>query len=137
MAKFKTGQSGNPSGRPKGILDRRTELRKQLGEHSQAVIKRVVDACLIDGDMTACKIIVDRIVSQLKPKAEPVTFEIDTSQPLTQQAASVLQAVAAGELDPMTGKAIIDTIAGLSRVTEIDELTTRLNKLEEATNENR
>lgn len=136
MAKFKPGQSGNPKGRPKGSKDRRTDLRKKLGEHSGEVIQRVVDACLVDGDMMACRTIVDRIVSPLRPKTEPVAFELDSGQPLTQQAAQVLDAVSEGDLDPVTGKALIDSIAGLARVTEIDELTKRLEALEAANNGN-
>ncbi len=135
MAKFKPGQSGNPAGRPKGSKDRRTDLRKQLGEHSQAVIDKVVSACLDDGDMMACRTIVDRIVSPLRPKTEPVAFELDKDAPLTQQAAQVLGAVSEGVIDPTTGKALIDGIAGLARVTEIDELSKRLDALEAATNE--
>ena len=49
---------------------------------------------------------------------------------LTQQAQSVLAAVADGELDPITGKALIDSLSSMARITEIDEITRRLDQLE-------
>lgn len=137
MARFKKGQSGNPAGRPKGCRDSRTDLRKKLAGQSQAVMQRVVDACLIDGDMQACRIIADRILSPLKSKADNVEFQLDSTATLTKQAAQVLAAVAEGEIDPVTGKALMDSIAGLARITEIDELSSRLTKLEEASNESK
>lgn len=95
----------------------------------------MVDACLIDGDMQACRIIADRILSPLKSKADTVEFKLDGTTTLTRQAAQVLAAVAEGVIDPITGKALMDSIAGLARLTEIDELSSRLTKLEEASNE--
>ena len=31
---FQSGQSGNPSGRPKGIIDKRAKLREKLESHA-------------------------------------------------------------------------------------------------------
>jgi hypothetical protein len=40
---FKRGRSGNPNGRPKGIVDRRTALRELLAPHAQALIEKTVE----------------------------------------------------------------------------------------------
>ena len=53
---------------------------------------------------------------------------------LTAQGRAVLLAVAAGELAPSQGAALLGAIGTLARVTEIDELDARLTKLEEKQN---
>ena len=63
---FKPGRSGNPNGRPKGVLNFKTELREELGEiiafregnheinisKQRALIKRIV-ASALEGDSRA------------------------------------------------------------------------------------
>lgn len=50
--------------------------------------------------------------------------------PWTAQGRAVLSAVAAGELAPGQGAALLGAIGTLARVTEIDDLTARIEKLE-------
>jgi len=53
---------------------------------------------------------------------------------LTQQGRAVLACVAAGELAPGQGAALVSAIGTLARVAEIDELAKRIDKLEEKQN---
>jgi len=52
MAKFTKGKSGNPAGRPKGIVDKRTALNYLLMPHAENLIKKVVELAL-RGDVRA------------------------------------------------------------------------------------
>lgn len=57
-------------------------------------------------------------------------FELDANAPLTQQARQILQAVSAGDIDPITGKLLIDSISAFAGLREVDELAQRLDALE-------
>ncbi|SVE23951.1 uncharacterized protein METZ01_LOCUS476805, partial [marine metagenome] len=58
---FQLGQSGNPRGRPKGIIDKRTRYRIAFEEHSEALIASVIKNAL-EGDTVAQKMCLDRLV---------------------------------------------------------------------------
>ena len=62
---FQKGQSGNPSGRPKGTKDKRTELRELLQPHAPALIEKAVEMAL-EGDTTALKMCLDRIIPAMR-----------------------------------------------------------------------
>jgi len=67
--KFKPGQSGNPSGRPKGSVSIRTEVRKLLQEAAKegtadtvakALATRLIKQAF-DGDMKAMQMVIEHI----------------------------------------------------------------------------
>lgn len=62
---FEKGQSGNPSGRPKGAKDKRTELRELLQPHAPALVEKAVQLALM-GDTTALKMCLDRIIPAMR-----------------------------------------------------------------------
>lgn len=123
--RFIKGQSGNPSGRPK----KADELRQLLEGDATAVAEKVLKTAAA-GDMTAARLVLERIVPAIKPTSEPVTFDLHGDS-LTEQAQSVLAAVADGVLPPDQGKALIDAIGSLVKVIDTDEVTRRLAALEE------
>lgn len=125
---FKAGESGNPTGRPKGRPDARTRWRKAIEKDGEKLVKKAVELALA-GDTQALKLCIDRAIPAYRPAAEPVQFEL-TGETLTERANSVLTAVAAGQLDPQTGKGLIDAIGSLVKVTEIDDISRRLAELE-------
>ena len=125
---FKKGQSGNPTGRPRGRPDKRAQWRKELEKHGNDLVAKAV-ALALDGDSQALKLCLDRAIPAYRPAAEPVKFTME-GDTLTDKAHSILTAVAAGDLDPITGKALIDAVGSLVKVSEIDEISRRLDELE-------
>jgi len=125
---FKKGQSGNPSGRPKGRPDRRAQWRQALEKHGDDLVAKVVELALA-GDSQALKLCIDRAIPAYRPAAEPVRFEM-AGDTLTAKAESILSAVSRGEIDPQTGRALIDAIGSLVKVHEVDDIVRRLNDLE-------
>ncbi|WP_030071022.1 DUF5681 domain-containing protein [Halomonas alkaliantarctica] len=125
---FKPGKSGNPKGRPAGRPDKRAQWRKELEKHGSDLVAKAVELALA-GDSQALKLCIDRAIPAYRPTAEPVSFTMQ-GDTLTERANSILTAVATGELDPQTGKALIDAIGSLVKVTEIDEISRRLDELE-------
>ena len=63
---FQSGLSGNPAGRPKGIADKRTELRALLEPHAKDIFAKLVELAKA-GDPTALKLCVERLLPKVKP----------------------------------------------------------------------
>ncbi len=130
MAKFKKGRSGNPKGRPKGIPDKRTALRAMLEPHGSALVSKAVQLAL-DGDTTALRLCLERIIPPVKSRDQPVTLG-KLGDTLTDQARAVTEAAAAGQVTPSEAAALIQALSGQARIMEIDELERRVTQLEKA-----
>ena len=69
MAKYLPGQSGNPSDRPKGTGSV-AKLREAIQEEMPEIIDTVVSAAKA-GDISAAKILIDKVIPTLKPVNSP------------------------------------------------------------------
>jgi hypothetical protein len=115
------GVSGNPKGRAKGSTNRKSPIEAQVAQHGEAIMQRVIAAAL-EGDLQAANIALQRISPALKAKAQTVAFELDADAPLEAQARQVMAAISAGELDPDTGKMLIECLHSFSALRVADEL---------------
>ncbi len=130
--KFKPGQSGNPSGRPKGIPDKRVAMRELLTPYAGDLIGKTVELAL-SGDTTALRICIDRLVPPVKEEAIEVTLpKIACAEDCTNAQAAVLNAVAEGEMLPGVGKLMSDLIDAQRRAYETNDLAKRMAAVEEA-----
>lgn len=125
-SKFKKGVSGNPTGRPAGKTPG-AKLRKAIEAQSASILQSVIDAA-INGDMTACKMLLDRITPALKPIAQPICLPVNGS--LAEQGGEVMRATLAGQIPPDIGGQLITALAAQSKIIEITELTLRIEALE-------
>ena len=96
---FQKGQSGNPTGRPRGALNRATVLAQTLlSERAESIAGKVIELAE-RGDMTALRVCMDRLVPVIKH--QPIAVElppIEKPADSVDAAASIAAAVAAGEL---------------------------------------
>ena len=98
----KTGrfQPGNP-GKPKGARHKTTLLAEKLmQDDAEKIVKAVIDAAQ-KGDMTAARIVMDRIAPARRDN--PVSFElpkIDKGTDAAKGMSAILDAVAAGDMTP-------------------------------------
>lgn len=135
MAKFQPGQSGNPAGKPKNAKDKRTAMRALLEPHAPEIMKRCVEMAK-QGDTTAMRICMDRMLAPVRD--EPVRFSlptIDSAEDCIPAQASVLAAVASGELTPTQAQALSSLIEGLRKSHEtalLQDMAKRLEALEAA-----
>ena len=125
---FKPGESGNPTGRPKGIQDRRTRLRGLLEPHTTALVDKAVELALA-GDVAAIKLCMDRLIPTVRPQELPVRFQCSGKTP-SEMANNVIAAASAGELAPDDASKILNALTGLIRIREVDELDKRVRALE-------
>lgn len=98
---FQPGQSGNPNGRPKGIIDKRAELRGLLEPHAKEIVEKLIESAKA-GDPTALRLCIERLIPRIKPDTG-INFElpegsIDAGDNMLEIAHRVTEAVATGLL---------------------------------------
>ena len=128
---FQAGQSGNPAGRAKGTRTHYSLLAEKLmGDDIEDITRSVIDAAK-GGDMTAARIVLDRITPVRRDR--PVVFDlpaIETTADLPKATNALLQAVASGELTPSEASDIGKAVDAHVRAIELTDVQARLAKLE-------
>ena len=131
MAKFKKGVSGNPAGRPKGIIDRRQRWQKLIGEHTEELIRRALELAR-EGDTSALRVLLERAIPPIKAQSEPVYIPgLLTAETLTAKAQAILDAIGNGSLAPDIGESLLAALGNVAKTAEIDDLTRRIEFLEQ------
>ena len=126
--KWKPGQTGNARGRPPGQSEI-TRLRASLAGDVPGILAGLVTAAK-GGDVQAARLILERVLPPVKAVELAQTINLPTDGTLTAKGNAVLNAVAAGQLAPALGSALLGAIGTLARVTEMDELDARVAELE-------
>lgn len=126
MSQFSEGQSGNPSGRPKGIKDRRILFAEMLGEHKQALFDKAIELAL-SGNEQMLRLLLDRLLPA-KPKDDYLP-EIDLSGSISEQASKIIGAISDGIVTPAEADQLLEIIVKRMRILETDELAKKLDVL--------
>ena len=127
-AAWKPGQSGNPRGRPPGA-GQLAQLRASIAGDVPGIIKALTDAAL-GGDTQAARLLLERCLPPIKPIEQATPLTLPTSASLSDQGRAVLAAVAAGEMAPSQGAALIGALGTMAKIHEVDELERRIAALE-------
>ena len=125
--RWKAGESGNPAGRKPGSGEV-AEMRAAMAMHVPAVLTVLVQRAMA-GDIGATRLLLERTIAPLKASEEMARLAL-TDGTLTEQGRAVLAAVAAGELSPGQGAALLASLGALAKLTEADELERRIAALE-------
>ena len=128
MAKFPQGVSGNLAGRPKGIPDRRSQLRDLITSHAPDAIQKVIGAALA-GDMTACKLLLDKIVPNIRYSDVPVRLQGNGGS-LGDRGESAISAMADGDISPSQAAQVTGALVNMAKIREVDDLIARIERLE-------
>ena len=128
--KFAVGVSGNPKGRKKGNTAAHL-LRKSIADDMPEIILKLVEQAK-NGDTAAAKILLDRCCPALKPQAMNITLPINGT--LAEQGNEIIRATLSGHIAPDIGAQIITALANQGKLIELQELTERIEILEEQKN---
>lgn len=122
--------AGN-TGRPSGARNRTTMAVLELLEgQAEALTQRAVELAL-GGDTTALRLCLERIAPPRKDS--PVQFampHMTSARDAAEAAASVLKAVAEGDLTPGEGAQVMVLVDSYRRTLEVTELEARVAALE-------
>ena len=125
--RWKSGESGNPAGRTPGSGEV-AKMRAAMAEHVPALVAVLVERAL-SGDIGAARLVLERTIAPLKASEEAAPLTLPDGS-LTVQGRAVLVAVAAGELAPSQGAALLASLGTLAKLQEADELEGRIAALE-------
>ncbi|AWN39958.1 DUF5681 domain-containing protein [Methylobacterium durans] len=128
---FEKGQTGNPTGRPKGARSRATLAFEQLLDGEGDAITRKAIELAKDGNPQALRMCLDRLLPPRKDRT--VNFdlpEITTTADLPRATSALLQAVAAGDLTPAEASDIGKAVDAHVRAIEAADLHQRLLRIE-------
>ncbi len=128
---FERGQSGNPSGRPKGSRSVTTRLVEELLEGEAEELTRKAIELAKAGDAPVLRMVLERLAPARKDA--PISFDlppIDNIADAKAASAAVLSAVAAGEISPGEGSAVMNLLVSHKVIVEATDFEARIAALE-------
>ena len=125
--RWKAGESGNPAGRKPGSGEV-AKMRAAMAAHVPALVAVLLERAL-SGDIGAARLLLERTISPLKASEETARLALPGAT-LSAQGRAVVAAVAAGELSPGQGAALLASLGTLAKLLEVDELERRVAALE-------
>ena len=129
MGQFTKGVSGNPKGRPRGIIDKRQKLRLALEERAEELLEIIIERAM-KGDTQMQRVLLGRLIPPAKPESSLQSFYLPEGS-LSEQARAVIQAVGKGELPASCAQELLSAISLSLKIKETEELENRVGKLEE------
>jgi len=67
MSRFQVGQSGNPAGRPRGIVDRRSQIRLVLEGSGTLLIEEAINRAMNGSDQLLVTLL-NRLIPPIRPE---------------------------------------------------------------------
>jgi hypothetical protein len=123
-------EPGN-AGRPKGARNKTTlAVEALLDGEAEAITRKAVEMAL-EGDVTAMRLVMDRIMSPRKER--PIMFtmpKMETAADAVKASAALVDAVAAGDITPGEAGELAKLVDGFTKAVELHEIQQRLDKLE-------
>ena len=131
---FQPGQSGNPAGKPRGTRHKATMLAEALMDGAvEDVVNAVLNAAR-EGDMTAARLILDRIAPLRKGRPVPLPLPtVETAADVMAALGVTVAAMADGEISPDEAAVVAGVLEIKRRAIETVEIERRIAALEERT----
>ena len=130
--KFKEGVSGNPSGRPKGSRNKATiAIQSLLDGEAEEIARKAIELAK-DGDMTAIRLVLERIIPPRKDA--PIEFampEVITAQDIPKAINIIMQSVADGSITITEANGVTSLLDSYRKSIELEDLEQRIIKLED------
>lgn len=128
---FPAGQSGNPTGRPKGVLNKATRAAQALLDGEVEALTRKAVEMALDGNIQALKLCLERLLPPCKERPLSVPLpKVTTASDLPLLTEALLNAVGSGKLTAGEASALASLITGHGRALEWAELERRVAILE-------
>jgi len=131
MSKFKTGQSGNPGGRPKGSLNKATLATQALLDGEAEALTRKVVELAKDGNPVALRLCLERLLPPRRDRPINIALpKVEEVGDLPKALGAILEAVAQGEITPGEGQTLTAMLDAYRKGLETANLEARITALE-------
>jgi hypothetical protein len=128
---FEKGQSGNPAGKAPGTRHKLTLAAEELLDGEAEAITRKAIEMALEGDVTALRLCLDRIVPPRKSRRVPFDLpKIEKAEDLLLAFGAVVSAMGAGDLAPDEAAVIVGVLEAKRKAVETVELDRRIQELE-------
>jgi hypothetical protein len=129
--RFQKGESGNPTGRPRGVLNHATLLAQELlAARVESIAGKLIELAE-GGDMRAIRVCMERLMPVIKD--QPIAMElppIEKPADSVAAAAAIAAAVAAGELTAAEAARLAKVVDVYVHALDSKGFDERLGKLE-------
>ena len=133
--KFTKGASGNPAGKPKGTKHKSTMAALMLLSGEAEALTRVAIDKALEGDLTALKLCLDRIIPPTKDHPVDIALpKMTTVADLPGFTGALLDAVATGKLGPSEAEKLCKIVTAHREAIQISDFEQRIADLETAAN---
>jgi hypothetical protein len=133
---FEPGQSGNPSGRPKGARNKTTiAVEGLLDNEAEALTRKVIELALA-GNMAAIRLCFERLLPPRRDRG--VAFDlpkIESAADAVAASGAVLESCAEGTLSPSEAVEVMRSIETHLRAIELRQIETGMTALERSQKE--
>ena len=128
---FVRGESGNPQGRPLGSRNRASLVMEDLLDgRAKALTEKAIERALA-GDVFALRLCLDRMMPVRRERSLTLHLPAPaTAQDITAGFASVVEALAHGELTPSETSALAELMESARKALETTDLARRIEELE-------
>ncbi len=128
---WKNGESGNPIGKPAGARNKATVMVTAIMERGAREITEAVVGLAKEGDLSAARLVLERLVPPAKERPIALTLpETASAEGIAQAQGAILQAVAAGELLPGEAVTLSNIVEARRKALETQQLEQRITALE-------
>lgn len=104
--KFEPGKSGNKNGRPKGSINKMSQLAKLLDPHADLLVAKVVEMAL-SGDSNAMRLCIERIIPRAREQATKIVVPDTKNKTINQALLEILHSLHGQEITISELKGII------------------------------
>lgn len=130
---FKTGESGNPTGRPKGTGYRQQLFNSLVEPHKEALFDTAIKLAL-SGNESMLRLFIERLIPA-KPTDDFIYFDLplmgnNKAHGLSIWGETIIQAISHSEMTPEQGRTIMGVLDAQRKNIETADLSTRIIEIE-------